>query len=214
MQANHFPPSTKQLAQSLFSNRSQEVCLDRKHHCFLLRSRTHEIFLKLVECTFSLLKCVLKLRPLLELISWAKCTKLSVEAPAGVWCMMVSNKVLLTWGSSNPQRTKMMLEQMPCKDPSWQKKLAIQSMNALLGKNSPRPKNSKIHYAKQFSVILKRPKMRPKGDCGCGCLRQFDSQTEQRILGVKSCDLRRLQEPKSWLIWYVVGTRVFYLPSP
>ena len=149
MQANHFPPSTKQLAQSLFSNRSQEVCLDRKHHCFLLRSRTHEIFLKLVECTFSLLKCVLKLRPLLELISWAKCTKLSVEAPAGVWCMMVSNKVLLTWGSSNPQRTKMMLEQMPCKDPSWQKKLAIQSMNALLGKNSPKPKNSKIHYAKQ-----------------------------------------------------------------
>ena len=48
-----------------------------------------------------------------------------------------------------------MFSQIPWKIPSSQKNAAIQFMNALLGKNSPTPKNSKIHWRKKRKEILR-----------------------------------------------------------
>ena len=103
-------------------------------------------------CSFSVtssLLCLKEHRKLLEFISCAKWSRVFVEAPAGVWCVIVSSNVWFNWAWSKPAKIKTTFSQIPWKMPSSQKKLAIQFMNALLGKNSPTPKNSKIHCRKK-----------------------------------------------------------------
>ena len=94
------------------------------------------------------------LKKLLELISCAKWIRVFVEVPAGAWFIMVSSRVALTWRSLYPAIRKMTLEHTIWMSPSLQKKSDIQSINPLLGKNSPNPRNFMTHWKCEKSFLL------------------------------------------------------------